>query len=321
MERIETLPMKPFTRRGFLSAVVSTAIASPVLAFKDNSASTIGFGFGTYGMQSLSIANAISTCAEIGYDGLEIAVIPGWSTEPTLLSQKDRAEIRKRLTDAQLAVPSILESVHCLRTEATHRENLERLKRAAQLARDVAPENPPVVQSIAGGKPAQWDQRKDELVAQLADWAKIGESNGIVICFKPHAGHMADNPERTLWLHQQVGSDWLKVVYDYAHFYLEGLPLKSSLKALLPITAYVQVKDSRHTAEKHEYLLPGDGKTDYVELLTLLKQSGYRGFVNVEVSSMIHRKPGYQPIPTANLCYRRLAPLFDQVGIKRPTRA
>jgi sugar phosphate isomerase/epimerase len=82
----------------------------------------------------------------------------------------------------------------------------------------------------------------------------------------------------------------------------------------------VVVKDSQGTPEKHAYLLPGDGRTDYLAYFRLLLELNYSGFVAVEVSGMIHRKPDYQPVPTAALCYSRLAPLMDRAGVHRPRR-
>jgi hypothetical protein len=52
----------------------------------------------------------------------------------------------------------------------------------------------------------------------------------------------------------------------------------------------------------------------------LSKELKYSGFVAVEVSGMIHRKPDYQPVPTAELCYSRLAPLMHRAAIRRPDR-
>jgi len=40
----------------------------------------------------------------------------------------------------------------------------------------------------------------------------------------------------------------------------------------------------------------------------------------VEVSSMIHQKPGYDPIAVARLCYQRLAPAFETAGLPRTAR-
>ena len=315
--------MIPLNRRCVLTAAaIQLAAASDLVrAIDADTPATIGFGFGTYGMKSLKTADAIRVCAEIGYDGIEFALISGWPTEPTALGRRERTEIRGQLRDLNLAVPSLLDSLPCLRSDQQHAANVQRLKRATELAHDLAPETPPVVQSIAAGKTDQWDESKTQLVDQLSDWAEVGRESQTVICFKPHAAHAVHTPERALWVHRQINSPWLKVVYDYSHFNLEGLSLAASLKQLLPITAYVQVKDSRGTPAKHEYLLPGDGETDYSELLTVLKDAGYCGFVNVEVSSHVHRKPDYEPIPTARLCYQRLAPLFESLAIRRPNEA
>ncbi len=264
---------------------------------------------------------ALHVCADIGYDGVELALMTGWPTEPTMLTKQDRTEIRERLSDLQLAVPSLLEHLPCLRSEEQHRVNLEKLKRATELAHNLSPFMPPVVQSVTGGRVAEWERSKGRLVDQLSDWAKVGEAGRTVICFKPHASHIVHDADRALWLHQEVGSQWLKIVYDYSHLYLQGLTLAGSLKQLLPITQYVQIKDSRGTPKKYEYLLPGDGETDYADLLTVLKEAHYSGFVGVEVSSMIHGKPGYDPVATARLCYGRLGFLFDKVGIRRPKRS
>jgi len=280
----------------------------------------IGLGFGTYGMKSLSPAEALRTLAETGYDGVEIALIPGWPTEPKRLSGDDRREIRKMLGGLKLALPAIQESLPLSGTPQARAANLERLKQATGLAGDLASGKPPVVETIIGQKTADWESVKGWMAEEMAAWAKVAESAGVTVCFKPHAGQAVNTPERALWLLRQAASDRLRIVYDYSHFSLEGLPLADTLKQLLPFTACISVKDSAGTAEKPQYLLPGEGKTDYVEYFTLLKQFGYAGFVVVEVSSMIHSKPGYQPVPTARLCYERLAGAFAKACLGRPSR-
>jgi len=127
-----------------------------------------------------------------------------------------------------------------------------------------------------------------------------------------------NNVERAIWLVKQVGSPRIRICYDYSHFYVEGFQLESSVRELFPYIAFIAVKDSAGTPEKHDYLLPGDGKTDYLSYFRLLKELRYSGYIGVEVSAMIHRKPGYEPVPTARTCYERLAPIFQKAGIRRP---
>jgi sugar phosphate isomerase/epimerase len=292
------------------AAVLGAAPKSPV----------IGFAAGTYGMKMLSTQEALRTIAEIGYDGVEPCLIPGWPMEPAKLSAPDRRTLRSLLDETVLAVPALLESLSITGVPAKRATNLDRLKRAIDLGNELAPSNPPVIDSTLGGKSVDWEKLKGPMADELHAWARVGEDSKTTVCFKPHAGEAVNSPERTLWLLKEVGSPRIRIIYDYSHFYLEGFSLASSLKQLLPYTAFISVKDAAGTAAKPEYLLPGDGKTDYLEYFRLLKELRYSGFVGVEVSAMIQRKPDYQPVPAARLCYDRLAPLFARAGVARPVR-
>ncbi len=281
---------------------------------------TIGLAFGTYGMKTLTTEAALRAIARIGYDGVEPALMPGWPTDPAQMSAADRKTLRRLIGDLGLAVPAMLESLPLQGTPKGRAANLERLKRAVALGNELVPSSPPVVDTILGGKTAEWDRVKGRMVAELKDWAKVAEDGRTTVCFKPHAGDAVHSPDRALWLVREVGSPRIRIVYDYSHFYVEGLSLESSLKQLIAYAPFVVVKDSQGTPEKHVYLLPGDGNVDYLAYFRLLKELKYGGFVAVEVSGMIHRKPDYQPVPTADLCYSRLAPLMNRAAIRRPDR-
>jgi sugar phosphate isomerase/epimerase len=289
-------------------------------ALVKETAQAIGFGIGTYGMKTLPWDAALRTLAEIGYDGVEIALMPEWPTEPKLLSQADRRQIRTMLGELGLALPAFLEVLPITGVAQKRAENVERLKRAMELGHDLSPKKQPVIETAIGRKTAEWDQVKASMVNELKEWARAAEAGNTIVCFKPHVGQAVQSPERALWLIREVGSRNIRVVYDYSHMYLEGFALAESLHQLLPYTPFIHVKDSSGTAAKHEFLLAGEGKTDYVEYFRLLREQGYGGFVVVEVSAMVQRKPGYEPIAAAKLCYGRLAAAFEKAGVNRPPR-
>jgi len=116
-----------------------------------------------------------------------------------------------------------------------------------------------------------------------------------------------NSPERLLWLLQQAPSKALCVDYDYSHFEVQGIPLESSLRALLPQTRFIHVKDTAGDASKFQFLLPGQGRTDYPAYFKLLRSLGYQGPVVVEVSAQIFNKPGYDPLAAARESYTALA--------------
>jgi sugar phosphate isomerase/epimerase len=281
---------------------------------------TVGLSFTTYGMKSLTPEAAARAIAGVGYDGIGFALMPGWPTEPKLLSPSDRRELRKQLADLHLGVSNLAESLPLISPPEKRVETLDRLKRAVALAHDVSPHSLPVIQTALFGKSADWENEKASMVEALREWAKIAQDGKITICFEIHAGHAAEKPERALWLIKETGSPHIRAIYDYSHFYVQGLPLSGTLRELAPMTRLVQLKDGVAHDGTNEYLLPGDGKTDYGEYFKTLKETGYSGFAVVLVSGSIHRKPDYQPVPIARLCYQRMSDAMAKAGIKRPAR-
>ena len=291
----------------------------PVLAAAGR-APAVGFAGGTYGMKSLPTAEALRVLGQIGYDGVELALMPGWEADPAKLAPPERRDLRRMLEANGLALPALLESLPLVGTPQKRAYNLERLKLAAALAHELSPAAPPCIDTILGLKSANWEAVKGRMTEELQDWAKAADAGDITIGVKLHAGQALDTPAKALWLIEQLATPRLRLIYDYSHLVLEGYGLEQTLREMLPYIAFISVKDARGTPDHHEYLLPGDGNIDYVEYFRTLKQVGYRGFVGVEVSAMIHQKPGYDPVATAQLCYQRLAPAFKKAGLDRPGR-
>jgi inosose dehydratase len=307
-------------RRAFLctAAVSCGAVVGRVGAAEPKREITLAFSL--YGMKSLKPAEALRACAEIGYDGVELPLMPGWPTEPKQLSKDDRRALRALLADLRLRLPALMEDVHLTADDAQHPANLDRLKAAAELGHELSPDAPPLIETVLGGKPDQWPMVRQRMADRLADWTKTAEAAKITIALKPHVGGAVHTPEAALWLMRQADSARIKLAYDYSHYQLRSFTLADSLKTLAAHTVFVHVKDARGDAAKFQFLLPGEGDTDYAKYLALLKELGYAGSVCVEVSGQIHNRPGYDPLAAARKCYDKLAPAFDKAGVRRPTK-
>ena len=301
----------PLSRRALLAGLVSAKAALPLEP-------TVGLSFGSYALWMLTWEDSLELIARTGYDGVELALMPDWPTEPKLLSARDRLRIRSRLLDLGLALPALLENLRALDPVQTQTENLERLRRAIDLGADLAPGKPPLFETVLGRNPGKWDDVKHELANAVGEWARVAADGDTVICFKPHANHAVNNVERSLWLVSQVRSPHFRCTYDYSHLWLAGHDLVGSLDALLPVSPYVHLKDARGTSEDYRFLLPGDGETDYVTMFRQMRRLGYTGYANVEVSSQIHKHPDYEPISTARGCYDRMATAFEEAQLRRP---
>jgi inosose dehydratase len=285
------------SRREFLAA--SAAVLAPAEA-------PIELGFSLYGMKSLPLAGALKACAGIGYDGVELALMPGWH------STTDRKSIRSQLADNKLKLHGLMENLAEPATDADHAKNLDRLKAAAELGHALSPNAPPPIETILGGKPADWPKVKDRIAERLGDWAKVAAEAKTVIAVKPHVGNALHLPADAVWLVKQVNSPWLKLAYDFSHYVLRELRLKETLDAILPHTAFIHVKDAKGTPEKFEFLLPGEHGVDYAAYAKLLRTAKCRVPVVVEVSGMISNKPGYDPVKAAKQSYANLKAAFGR---------
>lgn len=256
-----------------------------------------------YGMKTLPLDEALRACAEIGYQNVELALNPGWPSEPKLLDAAARKGLRERLASLKLGLSGLMLNLSLAVKDDVHAQHLAALEEAARLAHDLAPGQPPLIETVLGGKPAEWESLQAGMVERLRGWADTAEKAKITLAIKAHVGSAVNSPERLLWLLGQVPSPALCVAYDYSHFELQGLPLAGTLDPLLPRTRFIHVKDSTGDAKKFQFLLPGEGRTDYAAYFRLLRERAYRGPVVVEVSGQIFNKPGYDPLAAAKKCH------------------
>ena len=268
----------------------------------------IQLAIGTYGMQSLDVDKALEQIHQIGYDGAELCLMEGWPSEPYKLN----IPARRRIREQPLPIPSLIENFNLLVSDSDYARTLDRIRIAAALALDISSKNPPLLQTVLGGKPDEWEQVKAKMAIRLAGWARVAEENGIKLAVKSHIGSASDTPEKLIWLLDQVKSTALSGIYDYSHFQLLKLDLEKTLNTLLPRVSFITVKDGRLVDGKPHFLIPGDGTTNYTKYFELLKAKNYRGWMLVEISRQLQTQAGFDPIAAARKSFQKLAPFLSQ---------
>jgi sugar phosphate isomerase/epimerase len=264
-------------------------------------------------MRSLPLKDALQTCAKIGYEAVELAALPDWPSDPAKLSKDARKALRSVLADSKMQLPALMENWPLDGDEKKHQAQLERLKLVADFAHELVPDVPPLIETILGGKPDQWDKVKHSFADRLVAWAKQAETSKVTIALKAHRFGAANRPEHIRWLLEQVKSKHLVAVYDWSHFEQRDMTIKDTVKALAPVTKFVHVKDTIMEKGQAKFVLPGDGSTDYAVLLNELAEQQYKGCVCVEVSGMVSNQKDYDGKRAAEHCYRKLAPAFAKI--------
>ncbi len=274
----------------------------------------ISLGHSLYGMQTVPLAEAISACAQIGFRNVELVVDPGFHCDPAKFSASARQALRRQLAATGLDASALMRNLKLI-GGMTAAENLEAIKQAAGVAHDVSPGAIPPVETTLGGKPEEWETIRQQMVDRLGEWAAAAESAGIGLVVKAHMNNAVDTPEKLLWLLERVKNPALAATYDFSHFAAHGLTMDATWAVLAPRTKFIHVKDTRTEAGKSVFLLPGEAHFDYAHLFRLVADSGYVGPVVSEVSSMVFRQPGYDPVATAKKCHEVLARALVDAGV------
>ena len=276
-------------------------------------------GYSTWGMPTVPIDTAIPHLANLGYDGVELTIIPRFTTELSTLDATDRKRIASLLKEHNLALPAIAAHSSLLETDPErHAQNMWRLKGGVDLAVELAQgDAPPAVNTTPGGKPEEWDTQKDFLVERVGALVDYGAARGVTIAMEPHVGAIIDTPAKVLELLKIVNSPYLKVNFDISHFDIIGMSTEETVAALAPVSIHTHVKDQRGIAPDHEFLIPGEGPFDYVHYLKEMQTHGYDGFITAEVSFMVQGREDYDPLAAATLSYETLSRAFTEAGIDR----
>jgi len=295
------------TRRSFAD-MVGAALFSGTLVRAQ--ARPFLFGFSLYGMKSLPWREGLAHVARIGYKAVELSLRPGWNTEPKLLTRADRAEIRKRIGDLGLVLPSVTENITLGRPGGSIQANLDRLRAAAEICYECSPGAPALIQGPVGGRVGEWDELKSGMARELEAWARTAEELKVTLALKAHSKQAMSHPEHALWLIGHMKSPRVKMVYDYSHYSPFGLDMRQTMEQIVPHTVFVHIKDTIGKAPDHHFVLPGDGPVDFKVYAKNLAEVGYRGPVVVEVSVDVQDRPGYDPVKAAEHVWERVSGAF-----------
>lgn len=270
-------------------------------------------------MQQTPIDVAVRHCAELGFDGLELTVIPGWPTDAALLDREQRQEIRRLYDQHEIALCGLSGNTSLLLDDPSEQEaSLNRFRSYLQLAAELQrPGEHLAVSCTSGGASEQWERVRDALVDRYGTLAAFAEREGVVVSAEPHVASALHTPAQARWLIDQVGSPALRIHFDISHFNVQGMDMDAVVAELGPLSAHTHVKDERGVVPNYEFLIPGEGDMDYVRYLRAMDRVGYRGHITVEISLMVQRRPGYDALAAATQSYRVLQAAFEAAGIDR----
>jgi len=275
--------------------------------------------FSTWGMQKTPIDVAVAHCAALGYDGLELTVIPRWPTDAATMAAAERKRIRRLYDDHHIDLCGLSGNTPLLIGDAAERaQNVKTFKTYLDLAAELQkPGERLSVSTTSAGEPGSWETVKDELVNLFGNAAAYAEAAGVIVGVEPHVSNALHTPEQAIWLVEQVNSPALGVHFDISHFNVQGMEMESVVKQLVPYTVHTHIKDERGIAPDHQFLIPGEGEMDYVGYLKAMDRAGWQEYITVEISLMVQSRPAFDALAAATQSYQVVAKAFEDAGISR----
>lgn len=262
---------------------------------------TLRFGYGTNGMHSHRLDDALELLAGLGYDGVALT-LDHLHLDPFAPDLPARvAHVAGRLDRLGLAVvvetgarylldarrkhhPTLLHTEH----EAARR--IRYLHRAVEVAADLGAE---AVSFWSGAVPPglAHDTAWERLVDGVGQVLRLADRRGVVCAVEPEPGHFVDTLDGVLELRRRLGDPArLRVTLDLGHIVCnEPRDVTATIHRAGDLIANVQVDDM--VPGVHEHLELGSGRVDFRAALAALVDVGYRGLASLELPRQSHAAP------------------------------
>ncbi len=219
------------------------------------------------------LLETIGSAADLGVEGLQFDLRE--ELPPTALTETGRRDFLHRLRERGLQVASgWVPLQRPLASEYQLERRLAFLREAMTFAFQLGA---PTLCFRCGRIPE--DLSNDEgrtLVEILADLADHANHVGVVLGLTPSA----DTAAQLVKLVSQIKTGPIGIDFDPAHFAMSGQPVVDSLRALHAHIVHVQLRDGmRDLAGGGSELAVGQGIVDWTELVALLGEMDYRGWL------------------------------------------
>ena len=279
--------------------------------------SSMKLAFSAWAMREWPVERQIGLVQAAGYVGICLVSGAEFPFDALRADSAERHRVRALLDGSGLALTAIAGHANLLESEPAQRTtNVDRVRATLDLAADLgSPQGPSPVITMGFGTPERYFEDREALAERFGDLAQHASHTGGVVALEPHVGQAIDLPEKVDWLMRAVNSPRFRLNLDNSHFEVMGCDLDAYIPLLEPYAVHTDLKDQRGRSPEHEFLVPGEGDFDYARYLLAMQQAGYAGYVTVEISIMVQRRPDYDAAEVAARSFRTLTAAADAAGV------
>lgn len=270
-----------------------------------------------------TIEDTIARIAELGYAGIELlADVPHAWPAGLLPQQKD--VIRRALATHRLAISNI--NAFMMNAVADPRQpywhpgwtdpdphyraiRREHTKRALKLAAELGAPN---ITTEPGGHLTDeqtWQQGAKIFYDELMPCVEVAEREQVRLLIEPEPGLLIEKFDQYLEFISWLDSPWVGLNFDIGHAYCVGEDPQDWVARMARHTRHYHLEDIAAT-RVHKHLIPGHGAIDFAATLRAITESGYDGWLTVELYPYIDH-----PDDAARQAKAHLTRLGGELGV------
>ena len=246
--------------------------------------------------QKFSIEETIARIAALGYGGLELLADVPHAWPAGLLPERRRA-IREALDRHRLAISNVnafmMNAVADSRSPYWHPSWIEpdphyrairreHTKRALALAKELGAAS---IQTEPGGPLAagqSWHDGAAVFYDEIMPCVELAGRLEVLLLIEPEPGLLIERFDQYLEMAGRIDSPWLGLNFDIGHAYCVGEEPQDWVPRMAAHTRHYHLEDMAATRE-HRHLVPGGGAIDLPAVLREIINTGYQGWVTVEL--------------------------------------
>lgn len=243
-----------------------------------------------------SLEETVRRIADIGYHGIELLADVPHAWPAGLLPERVTA-IRRLVEDAGLAISNInafmMNAVADPRQPYWHPSWIEpdphyrairreHTKRALQLCHDLGA---PHITTEPGGplpRGLSREQAYGVFYDELMPCVEVAERLGVGLLIEPEPDLLIERFDEYLEFIDRIDSRRVGLNFDVGHAYCVGEDPQDWVEAMAAYTVHYHFEDIAPT-RVHQHMIPGHGAIDFAATLRAIEQTGYSGWLTVEL--------------------------------------